>query len=434
MEIGINTIICPNCKHEFSVENELSKKLEASFINEFSKKEAALKNELNIKWKEEQEKLKVENAKINSLKNQLEKEKELQNDLIKTKIEEEKKKLSEELLKSANEKVATEIEFMKNQLKENDTRLAEARKKELEFLQKEQAMKNKEQELEITLQKKLVEERAKLTDDIRKIEEQKIQNKENEFNMRLKEMEKQLEDQKKMAEEMRRKAEQGSMQLQGEVQELALEELLKSAFPFDLIEEVGKGVKGADAIQTVRTISGKVCGKIIYESKRTKSFSKEWIEKLKIDLRTQQAHIAILVTEVMPKDMEFFGEKDGVWICKFSDVRSMALVLRDSLIKISEAVQSQENKGEKMQMLYNYLTSNEFKQSMEAIVEGFVTMKTSIIKEKTQMELIWKQREKQLEKVLTNATQFYGSVKGIAGSSLPDYSLFSGEEPNLLGE
>lgn len=213
------------------------------------------------------------------------------------------------------------------------------------------------------------------------------------------------------------------MQLQGEVQELALEELLRSAFPFDTIEEVAKGTRGADCIQLVKNNLAQPCGKIIYESKRTKAFTNEWIEKLKLDMRNQQADIAVIVTEVLPKDMDAFGFKDGVWICRFSDVKPLSFLLRDSLLKIHTALVSQENKGDKMHMLYDYLTGTEFRQNIEAVVEGFNSLKDNISKERLQMEKLWKEREKQLEKVLINTVQFYGSIKGIAGSAVSDIKL-----------
>jgi hypothetical protein len=217
------------------------------------------------------------------------------------------------------------------------------------------------------------------------------------------------------------------MQLQGEVLELALEELLKTNFPFDTIEEVAKGVKGADCIQHVNNSLGQLCGKIIYESKRTKAFTNEWIEKLKKDMRAQQADIAVIVTETLPKEMDAFGFKDGVWICRFSDVKALSFLLRDSLIKIYGAIASQENKGDKMQMLYDYLTGNEFNQNVLAITEGFVALRDSITREKIQMEKMWKEREKQLDKVLLNTTHFYGSIKGIAGNAINDIKLLEGE-------
>jgi hypothetical protein len=241
--------------------------------------------------------------------------------------------------------------------------------------------------------------------------------------LKIRELEKKLADQVELAETMRRKAEQGSMQLQGEVLELALEELLRGTFPFDAIEEVAKGTRGADCIQVVRNSAGQLCGKIIYESKRTKAFTAEWIDKLKADMRAQQADIAVIVTEVLPRDMTSFGFKDGVWVCRFTDVKALAFVLRDSLVRIYTALVSQENRGEKMQMLYDYLTGVEFRQNIEAVVEGFVSLRDGITREKVQMEKIWKEREKQLDKVLLNTTQFYGSIKGIAGNAVSDLKL-----------
>lgn len=213
------------------------------------------------------------------------------------------------------------------------------------------------------------------------------------------------------------------MQLQGEVQELALEEMLRSAFPFDTISEVGKGVRGADCIQTVRNNFGQECGQIIYESKRTSSFSIEWIEKLKADMRSLGAEIAVIVTKAMPKDMDCMGVKDGVYICSFSEVKALAKVLREGVINVFNATKSQENRGDKMHLLYDYLTSSEFAEQWKAIREGFMSMKVSIQKERDTMERLWKAREKQLEKVLLNAAHVRGSIEGIAGMNSVDLNL-----------
>ena len=222
---------------------------------------------------------------------------------------------------------------------------------------------------------------------------------------------------------MKRKAEQGSMQLQGEVQELMLEELLRAHFPYDSIGEVGKGVEGADCMQTVRNSIGVECGKIIFESKRTKTFNNAWIEKLKTDMRNKGADVAILVTQIYPKEMTCFGERDGVWICSFKEVAALTTALRHTIIRIAETTKAEENKGEKMQMLYSYLTGTEFRQQMETIVEGFLSMKNNISKERIQMEKHWKEREKSLEKVLLSTAGMYGSVKGIAGASIGNIPL-----------
>jgi hypothetical protein len=328
------------------------------------------------------------------------------------------KQLEENIRKNLSSDFETQLRMLEQNNKDNEEKLKLARQKEADFLRKEQELKNKEAEIELTVQKQLQKDREKLTEDIRKIEEQKVAVKDTEYQMRLKELEKQLDDQKKLADEMLRKSEQGSMQLQGEVQELALEEMLKAAFPFDIISEVGKGVRGADCIQTVRNSFGQECGKIIFESKRTKDFANDWIEKLKADLRSQGADIAVIVTQALPKEMDRFGEKDGVWICSFAEVKPIVQMLRDGIIKISTALKSQENKGDKMHLLYDYLTSREFAEQWQAIREGFMSMKLSIQRERDAMEKLWKAREKQLEKVLLSAAHVRGSIEGISGTDV----------------
>jgi hypothetical protein len=366
------------------------------------------------------------------------KEKSLQVILQKTqhdyarKLAEERQQIRHSLEADLRKTIASDFENQISLLKEahaqTDERLKQAREKELEYLKKEQELLTKEQELQITIQRQLLEERRSITDQIRKEELEKNLMKESEFQLKLKELEKQLDDQKKLAEEMRRRAEQGSTQLQGEVQELLLEEILREKFPYDQVLEVGKGVEGADCMLIVRNPSGIEYGKIIFESKRAKSWNNNWLEKLRSDMRHTQADLAILVTQVYPRNMECFGERDGVWICNFKEVAGLTSALRNAIIRIAETKKSEENKGEKMQMLYHYLTGTEFRQQVEAIVEGFVAMKQSIIREKIQMEKLWKEREKQLEKVLINTSGMYGSIRGIAGSSVSTIPLLEGDE------
>lgn len=395
-----STVKCPNCKYEFqlgeAISSEIEAKIKARYVERFNK------DQKDLQEKEKQIELQLE---------QVKKQQEEQEKIIAEKVKLQKAILEQEATKKAAEDVDARVKMMEKELLEKSAKIKEAQIKELELLQKEKIIKEREESLKLDLEKQLLERAKEIEDRAKKMESEK-------FDLKIKELEKKLSDQIELAETMRRKAEQGSMQLQGEVQELALEELLRSAFPFDAIEEVGKGVKGADCIQHVRNGQAQLCGKIIYESKRTKAFTNEWIEKLKADMRAQQADIAVIVTEALPKDMDNFGMKDGVWVCRFTDIKALSFLLRDSLIKIHGAVASQENKGDKMHLLYNYLTGNEFKQQIEAIVEGFITLKDSISKEKLQMEKIWKEREKQLEKVLLNTTHFYGSVKGIAGNAI----------------
>jgi hypothetical protein len=351
-------------------------------------------------------------------------------------LEEEKKQVlaanEQSLRKTITGDFEHKLRLLEDANKDNEEKLKASRQRELEFLKKEQELVNKEAELELSVQRLLQDERVKLSKEIRALEEQKVASRETEYQLRLKELEKQLDDQKKLAEEMKRKAEQGSMQLQGEVQELALEELLRNSFPFDEISEVGKGVRGADCIQTVRNNFGQECGRIIYESKRTRDFSPDWIEKLKADMRSQGAAIAVIVTQAMPKDMNGFGERNGVWICSFTEVKALAYVLRDGIVRIFNATKSRENKGDKMHLLYDYLTSTEFGEQWKAIREGFLSMKQSIQKERDTMERLWKAREKQLEKVLLNAAHIQGSIEGIAGKDAIDINLLEDDDPDLL--
>ena len=222
---------------------------------------------------------------------------------------------------------------------------------------------------------------------------------------------------------MKRKQEQGSMQTQGEVQELGIEEWLLDKFPLDTIQEIKKGERGADCLQIVHTRTRQNCGTIYYESKRSKAFQPTWIEKFKADIRDKNANIGVLVTEVMPSDMDRFGLKDGIWICTFQEFKGLCAVLRESIVQISTAIITQDNKGDKMGMLYDFLTSNEFKLQIEAIVEGFTQMKSDLESEQRSMRGIWKKREKQIEKVLLNTTEMYGSIKGIAGNAVHSIPL-----------
>ncbi|ULQ53139.1 DUF2130 domain-containing protein [Flavihumibacter fluvii] len=423
----LTKIKCPNCGHEFPLDEALNDELKEAI--EEQKKE--LRQQMIDYRNKKEEELRVKEEAFEQFKRTQEDRFHVQ---LQAELKKQNQQLEESIRKSTQADFENQLRMLTYSNKDNEEKLRLARQKELEFLKLEQELKNKEAELDIVLQRRLQEERGKLSEELRKIEEQKIAAKENEFSMRLKELEKQLEDQKKLAEEMRRKAEQGSMQLQGEVQELALEEMLKSTFPFDIISEVGKGVRGADCIQTVRNPFGQECGRIIYESKRTKGFTADWIDKLKADMRSQGADIAILVTQTMPADLDQFGEKNGIWICSFGDVKPLVQVLRDGIIRVYNATKNQENRGDKMHMLYDYLTSNEFSEQWKAIREGFMSMKLSIQRERDAMEKLWKSREKQLEKVLLNAAHVRGSIEGIAGADVVNLNLLENDEPAELGE
>jgi hypothetical protein len=297
---------------------------------------------------------------------------------------------------------------------ENDTRKQEItalKKKELEVLQLQNSLKEQKEQMELDMSRRFLEKQNELEEKIKKTEQEKNE-------LKYREYEKKLEDQKKLIDEMKRKAEQGSMQMQGEVQELAIEAYLSEQFPLDTIEEIKKGERGADCVQIINSRSGTHLGKIYYESKRTKEFQKSWIEKLKADMRTKGADIGVLITEAMPKEHERLVQIEGVWVCSYEEFKGLCRVLRESVLQVSTAMAAQENRGEKMHMLYDYLTGNEFKMQVEAIVEGFVQMKEDLDRERRSMEGNWKRREKQIEKVLLNTNFMYSSIRGIAGSAV----------------
>jgi len=413
-----SVITCPSCGHQFDPGDSFRKEVQEQLRSQMEDWKKKKEKEFNDKETSYQQQIQSKEA-----------------ELIK-KLAEEKQKLQQELQESIRKTVSADYENQLRMLKEtaldSEEKLKDARKKELEFLQREKALQNKEAEMELQLQRQLLTEREKIKEQLQKEEQERLGLKEQEYQLRTREMEKQLEDQKKLVDEMKRKQEQGSMQLQGEVQELLLQEILRATFPFDKIEEVGKGVRGADCIQIVRNQFGTEVGKIIYESKRTKDFGGDWIEKLKHDMRTLSTDVAVIVTQAFPKDMDRFGEKNGVYICSFTEVRSVALLLRTAILKIADAKKSQENRGDKMVMLYDYLTGNEFVEQWKAIREGFMSMKLSIQKERDAMEKLWKAREKQLEKVLLNAAHIKGSIEGIAGSDAVNLNLLEDDEQNIL--
>lgn len=402
-------ISCPKCSHQFEPTDAFREEVQVQLREEAKKWQVRKEEEYRQKEAVLQQQIQLKDAEMAK------------------RLAEEKTRLQAELRENISKTMAADFE---NQLKilqqsvaANEEKLKEARRKELDFLQQAQAFKMKEQELELQLQRSLMEERERIKEQIFKEQNERFLLKETEHLLQQKELQKQLDDQKRLVDELKRKQEQGSMQLQGEAQELLLEEILRSTFPFDMVEEVGKGVRGADCIQTVRNQFGSECGRIIYESKRTKDFTADWIEKLKKDMRNLGADIAVIVTQALPKDMDRFGERDGVYICTFTEVRSVALLLRNSILKMADIRKSQENKGEKMVMLYDYLTGNEFSEQWKAIREGFMSMKMGIQRERDAMEKLWKVREKQLEKVLLNATHIRGSIEGIAGADAVNLNL-----------
>ncbi|NPA03876.1 MAG: DUF2130 domain-containing protein [Epsilonproteobacteria bacterium] len=321
------------------------------------------------------------------------------------KIEE---KIREEILKE-NEKL---IEFFKKELQEKSEEIDRLRALQLEVerlkTQQKELEYKKERELQQRLQQELQLLQHKLQEEIA-----------TQYQLQLAQKDKLLQQVSTELEELKRKTTSVNPQLQGEVMEIAIEQWLRARFPLDLVKEVKKGVKGADCIQIINTPEIPNCATICYEVKRTKVFKREWIEKVKEDMREVKADIGVIVTQALPKDVERIGLIDGVWICDFESFKAFIPVLREFMLLLSFSKRSQENKQDKMNLLYSYLTSNEFKLQMESIIDEIIKMKSSLEREKRAMTKIWREREKQIEKVIQNATYIYGDLSGIIGNIIP---------------
>ena len=412
-------ISCPNCGHEFSPEAALEGHLRAHL-----EKEYAEKNAISTKIAEDRARSAAQ-LEYESKIEALEKDRRLQSQKLRE-FEKKSLDLAERERELDEREERTELDIKRRLLDQKEAIREEAEKfafekVKLEFQEREAALRHERETLELTFRKEgmLLVEKAR--------EEEK---------MRYAELQKKYEEQTRLAEEMRRKAEQGSMQLQGEVQELAIEEFLRSAFPKDEIEEITKGARGADCLHIVKDPFGNECGRILYESKRTKNFSREWIKKLKEDARLKGSNLEVIVTEAMPSELQRFGQIDGVWICSFAEFKSLCLLLRSSLLRIGEVVAAQENKGEKMQLLYDYLTGNEFRQRVDAIREAFENLSADLQKERCQAIANFAKREKQIYKVMENTVALYGEVRGIAGGAVQAIPALEDESdsPQLLRE
>ena len=426
----LTQIECPTCGSSIDVQDVLAHQLEEKLKREF--KEKLEKENATLQKKEEE----LERSKQEFAEKQRQAESLFQKEL-QTNLQEMSKALEAELKQKITQEEAGRLELLEKELKEQSEKVRELNrtKAEIEKLKREKdelqeaVEAQAEQRINAILEQERQKNKAKLSEEAEKIklqEEAKVE-------LKLKELEKQLADQKKLTQEMQRKQEQGSMQLQGEVLELAIEEWLQTKFPLDEIIEIKKGAKGADCLQIVNSRTVQNCGKIYFESKRTKDFQTAWIDKFKGDMREKGADIGVLVTEVMPKGFERMGMLDGVWICSYEEFKGLSLVLRESVIKLKEAISSQENKGDKMHLLYDFLTGNAFKLQVEAIVEGFSGMKNSLESEKRSMQKIWKVREKQIDQVIENTIDMYGSIRGIAGNAVqPIQALELGGGQELL--
>ena len=429
------TIKCPNCGTLIDIDAIFYKQVEAKFKEQQIAERKKLQQELEAKRREYKAHLDALRAKEEQLKEEKERFDEELRRATREQLRKERAKLTEELKNELAKEQAEAMALMQKELEEKSKQIRElsAAKIEIERLKREKeelALKAKA-EAEAELSKRLAEEKAKVQKALDEMAAKKLKEIEEAQALKLKEKDEQLEQLKRSLEDAKRKAEQGSMQVQGEALELAIEGWLRSQFPFDTVEEVKKGAFGADCIQTVHTRDAQNCGVICYESKNTKAWSDAWIGKLKQDMLKAGADIGVLVSSVYPPGMERMGWVDGIWVCSLEEFKGSAALLRESLIRVHQAMQREENKADKMSLLYHYLTGNEFQMQLRSIVDGFMQMQSELDKEKRSLMAAWKRRQKLIDSVLANTTEMYGALQGIAGgNALPTIDVLElPEEP-----
>ncbi len=407
--------ICPNCQEPIDVNEALYKQIEQENQSRFLAQQKAFEKEVKEKRAQYQSHFKALEQKEEALKEREKEQKAQFDDAVKQAsvlaLQDERAKIIEEARKNAFLEQQKGLELLQKELDEKSKQVQELHQKEAEIERLKRENNEAESRLKAENEKKLNE---KLETERERIE--KALHEKNE--LKFKQQEEQLEMLRNELKNAQRKAELSSQQFQGEVQELAIEEFLRQKFPLDCIEEIKKGQRGGDCIQVVHTREFQNCGKIYYESKRTKEFQKAWVEKLKSDMREIGADVGVIVSEALPKEMERMGLFEGVWVCSFEEFKGLSVVLRERVIQVSLAKKSQENKGDKVNLLYHYLTSSEFSMQVSAIIEGFEQLRAELEKEKNAMARIWKSREKQMEKVFEGTINMYGSIKGIMGNTI----------------
>lgn len=462
-----NQITCPNCQSRIEITEVISsqlepgirKKLEAETDvvrqqlkrqqddlarqqKELQQKAEAVEEQVRTKLTEQKQQLerkireqmhveiKDRDEQLSEVRNQLKaaQEKELairkrERELDQQRVDLEqslRKKLDDERASLVSQAQAKAREELAIQLKDRETALAELQAKVQQATQKELAFLKDKRDLEEKLRCADLEVERRLQEQLQKVREQAHKELDEQHRLKLMENEQKVQTLLKQIEDLKRKAEQGSQQTQGEVLEVALEELLKDLFPTDSIEPVPKGVRGADVVQRVFDDSGMDCGLILWESKRTRHWSKDWLPKLRDDLRVVKASRSVLVSEQLPEPVRHFGQVDGVWVVNWSCVYPVAMALREGMIAAAKSRRALEGQHSKMELVYNYLIGQEFFNRVSGIAEAFMTMRQDLETEKRAFQRYWAKREKQLERVLVSTSGLHGDLQGIIGSTLPE--------------
>lgn len=407
------TIICPNCKTEIKLTESLAAPLIAATRQQFEQQLAQKDTDIAKREQAMRDKEKQLNDARHKLDDQVA-------DQVAAGLKAERARIIVEESRKAKLASAAELENkvrelgdLQEVLKARDEKLAEAQKAQVELIKKQRELDDAKRELDLTVEKRVQEglDATRLKAKKEAEDEQKLKVMEKEQTIAA--MQKQIED-------LKRRAEQGSQQLQGEVQELELENLLRNKFPFDSIDPVPKGEYGGDVLHRVVGAGGQSGGTILWEFKRTKNWSDAWLVKLRDDQRTAKAEIAVIVSQILPKGVETFEMVEGVWVTHPRAALPVAMILRQSLLELALARQTTEGQQTKTEMVYQYLTGPRFRQRVEAIVEAFSTMQEDLDKERKAIMKQWAKREEQIERVMSATVGMYGDLQGIAGKSLQE--------------
>lgn len=420
-------ITCPKCKAEIP----LTESLAAPIIEEARKDFAAQLEQKDLEISQREEDLRTEAKRLSDAKRSLD-------DEIAEKVAEglkdERERISAEEAKKAEfavEKVVAdkdkELEDLQGRLSSLDEKLAVAQEAQAELIKLRRELDDEKREMELTIQ-------TRVQEDLENVREQAQREAETSLMLKVADKDAAIKSMQGTIEELKKKAEQGSQQLQGEVQEVVLEQILRSKFPIDSIEPIGKGEFGGDVLQTVVNSYGQAAGSILWESKRTKNWSNSWLEKLREDQRNAKADVSVLVTQALPKGVDTFDLVDGVWVASLRAVSPIATALRSALIEINQAKQTSEGQQTKIEMVYQYLTGSGFRNRISAIVEAFTNLQSDLDKERNAIRKLWAKRESQIEKAMEATVGMYGDLQGIAGQSLQEieglelHELGTGEE------
>jgi hypothetical protein len=403
------TVLCPQCKTEIKLTESLAAPLLESIRRDYEQR--LTQKDADIAKREKT---------LHEREVSLQKQKESIDEQVQQKMQQEQVRIAAEEAKKAKlalgnelERKVQELNDLQEVLKQRDAKLADAQKAQADLIRKQRELDDAKRELELTIEKRVQTDLAAAREKAKKEAEDEMKLKVMEAEQTIASMQKQIED-------LKRRAEQGSQQLQGEVQELEIESLLSVRFPRDTIQPVPKGEFGGDILHRVMGPLGHPCGTILWESKRTKNWSDGWLPKLREDQRTAKAEIAVILSHVLPKDVETFGLVDQVWVAHPKVALPVAVALRQTLIEIAGARQASEGQQTKKEMVYQYLTGPRFRHRIQAIVEAFSSMREDLDRERKAITKQWSKREEQIDRVMQATVGMYGDLQGIAGKSLQE--------------